>query len=82
MKNGKVIFLFVWFKWLWDSALMRRENAWPMLPQFEYLCNCNWFVLTASILCNFNCPFLLFVKVVILCVCILIGMYIFHYKYE
>ncbi len=22
-----------------DSALMWQDNAWPMLPQFEYLCN-------------------------------------------
>ncbi len=29
----------------------------------------NWFVLTASILCNLYFPFLLFVKVVILCFC-------------
>ncbi len=43
---------------------------------------CNWFVLTASILCNLYCPFLLFVKVVILCFCMSIGMYVFNYKSE
>ncbi len=40
----------------------------------------NWFVLTASILCNLYCPFLLFVKVVISCFCMSIGMFVFNYN--
>ncbi len=43
----------------------------------------NWFVLTASVLCNSYCPFLLFVKkkkkkiVFIFCFSLQFGMYVF-----